>query len=87
MSRSSLRIVKPDETEGPDVDPDLLKLAHAIMGKVASGEVTGMVVFLEGEDSLDWDFSGEFDAYSLKTFADRRISEILDEMEGEGEEH
>lgn len=85
MSRN-LRIVGKDESEEPDVDPDLVKLAHSLLGAVASGEVHGFIVAFEGEDGMDWGWAGEFCPYAFQTFIHRRIGELLDEVEGEGEE-
>lgn len=86
MARSDLRIVNPGDGSGPDVDPELVRLAHNLMSAVASGEVQGFAVFSDNGEEMAWGYAGEFDAYAFQTFMNRRMGELIDEMESEGDE-
>ena len=83
---SKLRIVESSDA-ADDIDPDMVKLAHDLLSGVASGEVAGFIVgFVNDDGVMDWGYSGQFCAYAMKTHLERRMGDLLDELEGYGED-
>lgn len=81
---TKLRVVGRDEAP---IDAALVEWAEAFLENVKAGNVQGAVIAIDTGDTLDFDFHGSFDTYALAKFTERRFSDILDEVEDEGDVH